>query len=329
MMATKSSNLQTTPQIVQGIPVVNIAGLYSADPAARQAVGTQMRAACLDKGFFYIAGHGIDRALINAAFAQSESFFNSPPESKWLVDKAHSPCNRGYEPLGAQVLEAGAPPDLKESFYIGVDLPADDARVLAGKFNHGANQWPRDMPAFRPAMQAYFDAMTALGALLMRGLALSLQLDEQHFDAFCRAPVATLRLLHYPPQPANPQPGEKGCGAHTDFGSLTILAQDDVGGLQVWDGAQGWIAAPPIADTFVVNLGDLIARWTNDSYRSTLHRVVNTAGCERYSMPFFFTGNPDYVVSCLPNCATPEAPAKYQPVTTLEHLSDCYRRTYG
>lgn len=316
-------------EIVQGIPVVDIAGLRSTDAAARAAVGAAIRSASLDKGFFYIAHHGVDPALLEQAFAQSEQFFNSPSEAKWLVDKAHSPCNRGYEPLRAQVLEDGAPPDLKESFYLGIDLPDDDPRVRAGKFNHGANQWPQGVPGFRPAMEAYFQAMQELGALLMRGLALSLQLPEDYFDEFCQEPVATLRLLHYPPQPANPQPGEKGCGAHTDFGSLTILAQDDVGGLQVWDGEHGWVAAPPIPGTFVVNLGDLIARWTNDQYRSTLHRVVNLAGCDRYSIPFFFTGNPDYVVSCLPSCASPDTPPRYAPVTTLEHLAACYRRTYG
>lgn len=326
-MDSQLSQLPAT-EVRHRVPVIDIAGLRSTDLKDRMAVAAELRAACRDKGFFYICNHGVPADLIAQAFALSEAFFALPDEAKWRVDKAYSPCNRGYEPLRAQVLEANAPPDLKESFYIGVDLPEDDPRVLAGKFNHGPNQWPADVPGFRPVMERYFSEMTALVKVLMRGLALSLDLDEHYFDSFCTEPVATLRLLHYPPQPANPQPGEKGCGAHTDFGSLTLLAQDDVGGLQVWGGEQGWIPAPPVPGSFVVNLGDLIARWTNDRYRSTLHRVINVSGCERYSIPFFFTGNPDYLVSCLPSCATAGEESRYPAVTTLEHLAECYRRTY-
>jgi isopenicillin N synthase-like dioxygenase len=311
------------------LPIIDVSGLRSSDPEVRAQIGRRLRDACTDKGFFYIVGHGVTPELLAATFAHSERFFDLPEETKRRIDKTLSPCNRGYEPLRAQILEADAPPDLKEGFYIGVDLPESDPRVLAGKFNHGANQWPDALPDFRPTMQAYFDDMTALARRLMRGLALSLALPEAHFDDFCTDPIATLRLLHYPPQPAQPLPGEKGCGAHTDFGSLTILAQDDAGGLQVWDESQGWIHAPPVPGAFVVNLGDLIARWTNDRYRSTLHRVINTSGRERYSIPFFFTGFPDYIVSCLPTCAVDGEPARYAPVTTEQHLLECYRRTYA
>jgi isopenicillin N synthase-like dioxygenase len=140
--------------------------------------------------------------------------------------------------------------------------------------------------------------------------------------------MATLRLLHYPPQPPNPLPNEKGCGAHTDFGGLTTLLQDDAGGLQVWDEAEGWIAAPPLPGTYVVNLGDMIARWTNGRYRSTLHRVINRSGRERYSIPFFHGGNPDYVVSCLPGCCSEEDPPRYAPTTVAGHMREMYRRSY-
>jgi isopenicillin N synthase-like dioxygenase len=311
------------------VPVIDIQGLRSAHFEDRLAVAAALRAACTDKGFFYVVNHGISKTLIATAFERSKAFFDLPDEAKWRTNKMYSPCNRGYEPLRAQTLEANAPPDLKESYYIGVELPDDDPRVIAGKFNHGPNQWPDGVKDFRPVMTLYFSEMATLVKLLMRGLALSLGLEEQYFDDFCTDPVATLRLLHYPPQPANPQPDEKGCGAHTDFGSLTLLAQDDVGGLQIWDGAAGWIAAPPVPGAFVVNLGDLVSRWTNDRYRSTLHRVVNLSSCERYSIPFFFTGNPDYLVSCLPTCTSADQAPKYPPVTALAHLVECYKRTYG
>jgi isopenicillin N synthase-like dioxygenase len=311
------------------LPIIDVAGLAS-DAADRRAVGTRLRAACLDKGFFYIRNHGIAQPLVDAVFAEAAAFFALPVDGKAAVDKARSTANRGYEPLRAQTLEPGAPPDLKEGFYIGPEHAADDPRVVAGKFNHGANQWPADRPGFRTAMEAYFAEMLALGDRLMRGLALSLDLPDDHFAAFTTDPMATLRLLHYPPQPAEGDPAQKGAGAHTDFGGLTLLSQDAVGGLQVWDQeTDGWIHADPVPGTYVVNLGDMIARWTNDRYRSTLHRVVNRSDRERYSIPFFYVGNYDHVVACIPTCLQPGEQPKYAPTTVEAHLRDMYGRTYA
>ncbi len=311
------------------LPVIDVGGLWSERPGDRQDVGARLRDACLDKGFFYIRNHRIPDDLVRAVFAEAEGFFALPAADKAALDKAHSGANRGYEPLKGQALEAGAPPDLKEGFYIGTEHALDDPRVLAGKFNHGPNQWPASRPAFRTTMQTYFGAMLGLGHRLMRGLALSLDLPEDHFEAFCTDPGATLRLLHYPPQPANADPGQKGAGAHTDFGGLTLLRQGDIGGLQVWDQAAGaWIHADPVPGTYVVNLGDMIGRWTNDRYRSTLHRVVNVSGRERYSIPFFYVGNYDHMVECIPTCLAPGEQPKYPPTTVEAHLREMYRRTY-
>lgn len=311
------------------LPVVDVTGLSSSDPEKRRAVGQALRQTCLDKGFFYCAGHGIPAGLIDAVFAETRAFFDLPLETKELVAKEKSFCNRGYETLGGQTLQAGAKPDLKEGYYIGLELPEDDPRVVARKFNHGPNQWPQDLPGFRPAMRAYHAAMLDLAERLMRGLALSLDLEENHFDGFVRDPLAILRLLHYPPHPPQAGSDELGAGAHTDFGGLTLLLQDEVGGLQVFDNAsQGWIAAQPIPGTFVINLGDMIARWTNDRYRSTLHRVINASGRERYSIPFFFTGNPDFEVSCIPTCLAPGETPLYPPITVEQHLQSMYSKTY-
>lgn len=311
------------------LPVVDVTGLSSSDPEKRRAVGQALRQACLDKGFFYCAGHGIPAGLIDAVFAETRAFFDLPLETKEFMAKEKSFCNRGYETLGGQTLQAGAKPDLKEGYYIGLELPEDDPRVVARKFNHGPNQWPQDLPGFRPAMRAYHAAMLDLAERLMRGLALSLDLEENHFDGFVRDPLAILRLLHYPPHPPQAGSDELGAGAHTDFGGLTLLLQDEVGGLQVFDNAsQGWIAAQPIPGTFVINLGDMIARWTNDRYRSTLHRVINASGRERYSIPFFFTGNPDFEVSCIPTCLAPGETPLYPPITVEQHLQSMYSKTY-
>ena len=306
------------------LPVIDISGLADADPAARKAVAHELRKACLVHGFFYCIGHGVPNALMQAVMDQARALFDLPESAKAALDKALSPCNRGYETLGGQTLQLGAMPDRKEGYYISEEIAEGDPRM--GRFNHGPNIWPTDLPAFRPVMMAYYAALTVVGARLIRGMALSLDLEENALDAFTHRPLATLRLLHYPPARAA-VPDELGAGAHTDFGGLTLLMQDDVGGLQVKSDS-GWIEAPQIPGAYVVNLGDMIARWTNDRYRSTLHRVINSSGRERYSVPFFYTGNPDYVTRCIPTCLDAGEVPKYPAVSVEDHLKAMYARTY-
>ena len=320
-MSLLQKQSDATPVRARSLPVIDISGLTSADESDRREVGRRIGEACRDRGFFYLVGHGVPEAMIAEALAVCRAFFDLPQASKEAVDKSLSAANRGYEPLGGQTLEPGALPDLKEGFYIG-------AEAEPGRFNQGANQWPQDLPAMPQLMLAYHAKLSALAERLMSGLALSLDMPEAAFTNFCRDPIAILRLLHYPPQPAA-APG-RGAGAHTDFGALTILLQDGVGGLEVYDRAAGdWTAAPPMAGAYVVNLGDLIARWTNDRYRSTPHRVVNRSGRRRYSMPFFFSGAPDYGVACLPGCLAPGEQPKYPPTTVEAHMKERYRQTYG
>ncbi|MFI8480807.1 isopenicillin N synthase family dioxygenase [Pseudomonas sp. NPDC078700] len=312
------------------LPLIDISGLRSNLLSDRMKVADELREACQRCGFFYITNHGIDPQLIRAVQEQSEQFFALPSSNKLAVSKTLSPCNRGYEPLRAQTLEADSPPDLKEGFYIGVHLDEDNPRVLAGRFNQGPNQWPQGVPEFKAVMEAYFAAAFEVSALLMRGLALSLDLAEDHFDPLMMDASATLRMLHYPPQPPHPLPGEKGCGAHTDFGALTLLLQDTTGGLQVKAiDSDEWIDAPPVEGSYVVNLGDMISRWTNERYHSNVHRVINRSGRERYSVPFFFTGNMDTVVECLATCLSADGTAKYPPITIEKHFMERYLSTYG
>ncbi|KAF1024535.1 MAG: 2-oxoglutarate-dependent ethylene/succinate-forming enzyme [Acinetobacter bereziniae] len=312
------------------IPVIDVSGLFSTDIKQRIIVSEKIKRACEDKGFFYIKNHGISKLLQQKVIDQSRQFFDLPLHEKQLVNKSNSVANRGYEPLKNQTLEEGAPADLKEGFYSGREFVEDSDEVRKNKFNHGANQWPTQLPEFRDAMLNYQSQLEVLAKCLMRSLALSLSLDENYFDNFCQDSLVTLRLLHYPPQPSNPKPNEKGCGAHTDFGALTLLLQDKQGGLQVWDkSTDGWIDALPIEDTYVINLGDLIARWTNNHYKSTLHRVINKSGKQRYSVPFFFGGNPDYKVECLPNCRLEKEKSLFEPTTVEKHHIEMYRRTYG
>jgi isopenicillin N synthase-like dioxygenase len=205
------------------LPIIDAATLDHPETIAT------LRAACTGTGFFYLGNHGVPAGVIADTLEHAHRFFALPVEDRMEVWLRRSKCNRGYEPMQAQTLEAGMPPDLKEGFYIGNDLPEDHPRVLAGLFNQGPNQWPAGLPGFRPAMDAYFAALSALSIRLMTAMARSLDLPPDTFDAFCDGPMGILRLLHYPPQPPNPQPGEKGCGAHTDWGCLTLLLQDDAG----------------------------------------------------------------------------------------------------
>jgi isopenicillin N synthase-like dioxygenase len=323
------SALEAARVSATSLPIIDIAGLSSRNPAERQKVAALLRAACLDKGFFYITNHGVSEALVDDVFREAAGFFALSTERKMETDKARSKANRGYEPLQGQTLEPGAPPDLKEGYYVGPEHSPNDPRVIAGTFNHGANQWPAQRPNFRAVMMAYLAVMLDLSARMMRGIALSLDLPENYFERYCSDAMAMVRLLHYPPHPVHALPGQKGAGAHTDFGGPTLLRQDNNGGLQVWDHASdAWTHADPVPASFVVNLGDMIARWTNDRYRSTVHRVVNSSGRERYSVPFFYHGNYAHRAECIPTCLAPGETPKYPPTTVEAHLREMFRRTY-
>jgi len=321
-------SIATGTTTLTAIPVIDVTGLGGSS-AKKATVAGEIRAACTGSGFFYITGHGIPPTLFEQLFQQSRAFFALPLEQKDALAMSKWNCNRGYEPLRAQRLEADAPPDLKEGFQIGVELPAGHPALGYDTTNHGPNHWPSNMPEFKRIMEAYLGQMLRVSKLLMRGLARSLDLAEDYFDGFGDAPIATLRLLHYPPQPPNPAPNEKGCGAHTDWGAVTLLLQDASGGLEVQARDGKWIPAPPIPGTLVINIGDLFARWTNNLYHSTMHRVINRSGRDRYSVPFFFDGPSDYRVSCIPTCLKVGESPLFQEITVKGHLDDMMRRTYG
>jgi isopenicillin N synthase-like dioxygenase len=311
---------------VAQLPIIDIGRMDSGSAAERKAVGEAIRAACLDTGFFYAANHGVPQKLIDRTFAEAKRFFALPMDVKLAMDRAKSRANRGYEPFAGQT-HTGGTPDRKEGVYFGIERPEPAGGVA--KFSQGPNQWPPGIPGFREAMEEYFAAMMVAGRRLWRALALSVELPEDYFADGLDDPIALLRLLHYPPQPANPDPGEKGCGEHTDFGAFTMLMQDDNGGLQLYERQRGWVHARPIAGTYVVNLGDMIARWTNDRFKSTQHRVINVSGRDRYSIPFFFNVNADHVVECLPTCHDAADPPRYPPVVVSDYMTRRYRETYG
>jgi isopenicillin N synthase-like dioxygenase len=275
-----------------GLPVVDVAPLVATDePAAGhlRAVARQIEAACRDRGFFYVRGHGVPPALTGRLAAASRRFFALPEPAKREIEMARGGrAWRGYFPLGAE-LTSGRP-DRKEGLYFGAEAGPDDPRVRAGVPLHGPNLFPRQVPELRPAVLAYLDALTGVGQALLRGIALSLGLEPGYFaDRYTANPTVLFRIFHYPPAPA--AAADWGVGEHTDYGLLTLLAQDEVGGLAV-RGPGGWVDVPPLPGTLVCNLGDMLDRLTGGWYRSTLHRVRNTSGRDRLSFPFFL--DPDF-----------------------------------
>ena len=178
-------------------------------------------------------------------------------------------------------------------------------------------------------MLSYFDAVWSVGRRLHEGIARDLKLAPEYFEDKLDQPMATLRLLHYPPQPRNAAAGQIGAGEHTDYGDITLLLTDEVGGLEVKRRGGGWIAAPYMPGAFICNIGDCLMRWTNDVYVSTPHRVVNRGGRERYSVAFFLDPNPDATVACLPTCVSPDRPGRYPPLTGADYLRGRLDATYG
>jgi isopenicillin N synthase-like dioxygenase len=240
-----------------------------------------------------------------------------------------SPHNRGYVAMEAERLDqASAVSDHKEAFNVGLELAADDPEVLAGKPFRGVNLWPT-LPGWRETVLAYYDACWALGRRIHRGFALDLGLAEDFFEDKLDAPLATLRMLHYPPQPAGrDRAPDSGAGAHTDYGNLTILATDDVAGLQVRSRSGAWLDAPHIPGTCVCNIGDCLMRWTNDLYVSTPHRFAIPVR-DRYSVAFFLDPNPGARVEVLSSCLAPGAAPKYPPTTGADYLRERLIATYG
>ncbi len=311
------------------VPLIDLAASFSSDPADCRDVAAAIRAACRDIGFFYVKNHGVPQAALDDILNLARSFFALSDTEKRKADIRNSPCARGYEGLTAQTLDEGSPPDFKEGFGIGNELGPDHPYVRSGVPNTGANQWPDIALDLRPRFETYVDHMLTLGRHLGSLIALSLDLPEDYFADGLSDPMFVSRLLHYPPQPVDAAPNQIGAGAHTDWGFLTLLLQDDAGGLEVRNAAGEWLSAPPIPGTIIVNLGDIVPILTNGLYQSTLHRVHNAAGRDRYSVPTFFDPDYFYRVACVPTCRPDSGEALTFSTTVGEHVANMYRKTYG
>lgn len=310
------------------LPIIDIAPLYSDDAQAWQSVATDIDRACREWGFFYIKGHPIAPSRIEAVLEHAQRFFALPAAEKLKIDITRTRHHRGYGAIATEQLDPSKPSDLKETFDMGLHLPADHPEVLADKPLRGPNRHP-SMPGWEALMEQHYVDMQALAQTLLRAMTLALGIERDFFDSRFKEPVSVLRMIHYPPRHTASSCDQQGAGAHTDYGCITLLYQDAAGGLQVRNVKGEWIDAPPMEGTFVVNLGDMMARWSNDRYLSTPHRVISPRGVDRYSMPFFAEPHPDTPIECLPGCQDEQHPAKYPATTCTEFLLSRFADTYA
>ena len=321
------------------VPIIDIAPYWSGVAASKQSVAQQINEACRDIGFLLIAGHHVPEDLIQAVDQVSREFFDLQLEEKMRVVRPAPDVTRGYIPLEGESVARSrgeyAPGDLNESLMIGPVKVGDEAyyRSPAAGKHFAPNLWPERPVALREIYTTYFQVMSDLARTLMRLFALALDQPETFFDDKIDKHISRLRVRNYPAPQEPPQPGQLRAGAHSDYGSLTILkTEDKPGGLQVYNQASEWVDVPIVPGCFIVNLGDLMAHWTNDHWVSTLHRVVNppmeTADLSRrQSLVFFHNPNYDAVVECIPSCQSTTNPPKYPITTSGEHLRRQFVRT--
>ena len=313
------------------VPMIDLTAARSGDLGAIQDVSRRVSIALAASGFFMVSGHGVPQAVTDGAIAAMEAFFAAPMDLKMAIRGTNKGSPRGYLPFGLETLShtegRPAPPDLKEGFGMGPFWLDDPDRMAGVAQTYNRNVWP-DLAGFREAIEAYYAAMEGLTQRLMDLFAVAMALEPGYFSKRFTTHNSTLRLIHYPPLEAEPEPEQLRAGVHTDYGALTILLpQDRPGGLQVRrpDGAWEDVAAPP--GGFVINIGDLMMRWSNDTWLSSPHRVVNPPEgtgptSRRYSMAYFCNPNDDLLIECLASCCSDERHARYPPTLAGAHRAE-------
>ncbi|MEN3951218.1 2OG-Fe(II) oxygenase family protein [Iodidimonas sp. SYSU 1G8] len=307
------------------VPVVDFAPFLTRDAEARAAVAAEIARACRDIGFFYLTGHGVPEALRTAIFDQSAAFYHRPADER--SDALATPeWYRGWVPAPPQTTLSR---NTRLFDQYRLQLNWDDAGQPGdphARIFDAPNRWPGDMPDFRVAGEAYLSAMHGLSVQLLGAFALGLGLPEDRFDGYFRKPPSQLSLLYYPPLPEGADIDVSNTVSHTDEGPFTILAQGEVGGLEVKRRDGVWIAAPPIPGAFTINVGDMMMWWSNGQFLSNWHRVKNRSGGERFSVAFFANPDRDVVVGPLPEMLDRTGAPRFEPVKVSEHLARFYAK---
>tara|TARA_R110002110_G_scaffold415612_7_gene652311 strand:- start:119491 stop:120489 length:999 start_codon:yes stop_codon:yes gene_type:complete len=321
------------------VPVIDIAPFLSGDAAAQAHVVDAVREACEGIGFFTITGHGVETEIIDDLRSAARGFFARPPDEKLTVRHANPALPRGYRAIGDEGLAYGAgdetPPDLKEVFHMGPpDFPDEDYFTSEAAGAHFIENVYPDQPAgFRAAASIYYRRLELLGQTIEEIFARALDLPPNFFRKYTDRQITALRIIRYPPTQAAPLPGQLRAGTHTDYGTFTLLLSENrPGGLEVRTRAGDWIGVPTPADAFVVNIGDLLMRWTNDRFVSNPHRVAvppEDAGdaSDRLSVVFFHHPNYDAEIACIETCTDADNPPKYEPVFSGPYRVSMYTAT--
>lgn len=327
------------PTVTQSVfATFDLARFEAASPAKRAALAAEVDAICRTTGFLAVTGHGVAQAVIDAAWSGAKAFFDLPHQEKQKSKAPYKGYPYGYfGPELETLAKSGGvdtPPDLKESFNGGpLEAPPSITNAEALAFCYAPTIWPDQPPHFKAAWTRYYVAMEDLAARLMRVFATALHLPKHHFDSFIQNPISALRALNYPEQHVAPAAGQLRAGAHTDYGSLTILLpQAGSRGLEILTPDGVWTPVPPMSGAFVINLGDLMAQWTNNRWVSTLHRVVNPPPEDggrdrRQSLAFFHQPDWDAEIAVLPGCVAPGDKVRHVPVRSGPHLMSKFRAT--
>ena len=313
----------------EAIPIIDIDPLVIPNDNSKslQKTVNEIRDACKNVGFFYIKNHQIPKDHLNALIPLVQEFFNLPLEEKMKIHISKSDIFRGYTPLGKELTDEKY--DWHECVDFGLDLETSHPEVIEGKQLVGPNQWPENQHNFRKVLEKHWDLMIILGRIITEGLAISLGLSKKYFSPFMSKSHSYMRISNYPPYKKNQEENiGDGIGAHIDYGFLTILLQNNIGGLEIKNFNNEWIKAPIIPGTFLINIGHMIQRWTNDYYKATIHRVIPPKNKTRCSLPFFFEPNFDTVVAPLDKFCSADNLPRYKPIHFGDYLERTFKTSY-
>jgi isopenicillin N synthase-like dioxygenase len=327
----KQHAVRDVESVSELIPVVDFGPYFAGEPGALETLAERLRHACENVGFLYAVNHGVPQAVIDRGFAASRRFHALPLEEKLRLSLNEN--NIGYMPMNASMQAASTvhkatKPNQNESFFISHDRGADHADVVAGIPLRGRNQWPEGLPGLREDMMGYFHALRGMCDRMLPGFAVALGMPADYFAPFfANEAHINLRFLHYPPQ-EDLSENTFGTAPHTDNSFMTALARTDVPGLAIRLPSGEWFAPPVIPGTFLINLGNMMRRWSNDRFLSTPHGVINESGTDRYSIAYFHSPNPASVIECLPTCVSSDKPARYEPAVYRGLVMEFYRKNY-
>ena len=308
----RNTQMDVNPAPVSTIPVLDLGPFLAGKPGSLVETAVKLREICETIGFLTIVNHGVSPELMEATFAQAARFHEQPHDIKMQV-KVNA-IMQGYLPLRGSTtrtstLSVGSKPNENEAFFV----------KKSGNDDGGDDRWPADLPGYREAVLRYYEAMDDLAQRLLPLFAAALDLPTDYFAPLCTAPMTTLRMSHYPP--ATYGANEYGIAPHTDSSFFTLLAQNKVPGLQIRTTSGEWIDAAVVPDSFVVNIGDVLHRWSNGRFLSTPHRAFNTSRGPRYAIPYFFHPNPDTLIDCLPSCSVPGEAPRFEAMTVAEYMA--------